>query len=36
MVNKLVNKAIVISAKSEHAKNHMLEMIDVRNNWTNS
>ena len=23
-------------AKSERAKKHVLEMIDVRNNWTNS
>ena len=35
-VNNLVNKANVISAKSEHAKNFMLEIIDVRYNWTNS
>jgi len=31
-----VNKAEVILAKSERAKKHVLEMIDVRNNRTNS
>ena len=35
-VNKFVNKAEVISAKSENAKKHALEMIDIRNNQTNS
>ena len=30
--NKFVNKADVISAKSEHAKKHLLGMIDVKNN----
>ena len=33
---KFVNKAEVISAKSEHVKKHVLEMIDFRNNQTNS
>ena len=36
MANKFVNKAEVISVKSERVKKHMLEVIDVRNNWTNS
>ena len=30
--NKFANNAEVISAKSEHAKKHVLEMIAVRNN----
>ena len=33
---KFVNKAEVISVKSEHAKKHVLEVIDVRTNRTNS
>ena len=32
MANKFVNKAEVISVKSERVKKHMLEVIDVRNN----
>jgi len=36
MANKLINKADVISAKSERAKKCMLEMTDIRKNWTNS
>ena len=36
MANKFVNKAEVISAESKHAKKHMLEMIDFRNNQINS
>ena len=32
MANKFVNKAEVISVKSEHAEKHMLEVIDVGNN----
>ena len=34
--NKFVNKAEVISVKRERAKKHVLEVIDVRNNRTNS
>ena len=34
--NKFVNKAEVISVKSERAKKHVLEVVDVRNNQTNS
>ena len=34
--NKFVNKAKVVSVKSERAKKHVLEVIDVRNNRTNS
>ena len=34
--NKFVNKAEVISVKSKRAKKHVLEVIDVRNNRTNS
>ena len=39
MANKfvnIVNKAKVISTKSERAPKHVLEMIDVKNNQTNS
>ena len=34
--NKFVNKAEVISVKTESTKKHVLEVIDVRNNRTNS